>query len=142
MNYYDDLSLTHFGVKGMRWGVRKKQEPVSTGVAKTPMSSDAALTSKIRTKARTSGMSSLSNAELQALNQRLQLERQYSSLVGSPATKSGMDKVQNVMKVAGAVNSVVKLVNSPVGKAAIAMGKTAVTSALTYSVNKYMAKHV
>lgn len=75
MNYYDDLSLTHFGVKGMRWGVRKKQEPVSTGVAKTPMSSDAALTSKIRTKARTSGMSSLSNEELFALNQRLQLER-------------------------------------------------------------------
>ena len=137
-----NVYLEHFGVKGMRWGVRKKQEPVSTGVAKTPMSSDAALTSKIRTKARTSGMSSLSNAELQALNQRLQLERQYSSLVGSPATKSGMDKVQNVMKVTGAVNSVIKLVNSPVGKAAISMGKTAVTSALTYSVNKYLAKHV
>lgn len=142
MNYYDDLSLTHFGVKGMRWGVRKKQEPVSTGVAKTPMSSDAVLTSKIRTKARTSGMSSLSNEELFALNQRLQLERQYSALTALPATKSGMDKVQNVMKVTGAVNSVIKLANSPVGKAAISMGKTAVTSALTYSVNKYMAKHV
>ena len=137
-----NVYLEHFGVKGMRWGVRKKQEPVSTGVAKTPMSSDAALTSKIRTKARTSGMSSLSNEELFALNQRLQLERQYSSLTALPATKSGMNKVQDVVKVAGAVNSVIKLVNSPVGKAAISMGKTAVTSALTYSVNKYMAKHV
>ena len=137
-----DVYLEHFGVKGMRWGVRKKQEPVSTGVAKTPMSSDATLASKISTKARTSGMSSLSNAELQALNQRLQLERQYSSLVGSPATKSGMDKVQNVMKVVGTVNTVINLANSPAGKAAIAMGKTAVTSALTYSVNKYLAKHV
>ena len=142
MNYYDDLSLTHFGVKGMRWGVRKKQEPVSTGVAKTPMSSDAALTSKIITKARTSGMSSLSNAELQALNQRLQLERQYSSLVGSPATKSGMDKVNDMLKVVNAVNNVIKIAQSPAGKAAISMGKTAVTSALTYSVNKYLAKHV
>ena len=140
-NVYFDY-LEHFGVKGMRWGVRKKQEPVSTGVAKTPMSSDAALTSKIRTKARTSGMSSLSNEELFALNQRLQLERQYSSLTALPATKSGMNKVQDVVKVAGAVNSVIKLVNSPVGKAAISMGKTAVTSALTYSVNKYLAKHV
>ena len=137
-----NVYLEHFGVKGMRWGVRKKQEPVSTGVAKTPMSSDAALTSKIRTKAQTSGMSSLSNEELFALNQRLQLERQYSALTALPATKSGMAKVQDVMKVAGAVNSVIKLVNSPVGKAAISMGKTAVTSALTYSVNKYLAKHV
>ena len=137
-----NVYLEHFGVKGMRWGVRKKQEPVSTGVAKTPMSSDAALTSKIRTKARTSGMSSLSNEELFALNQRLQLERQYSTLTALPATKSGMNKVQDVVKVAGAVNSVIKLVNSPVGKAAISMGKTAVTSALTYSVNKYLAKHV
>ena len=137
-----DVYLEHFGVKGMRWGVRKRQEPVSTGVAKTPMSSDAALTSKIRTKARTSGMSSLSNEELFALNQRLQLERQYSALTALPATKSGMDKVQSVMKVTGTINNVIKLVNSPVGKAAIAMGKTAVTSALTYSVNKYLAKHV
>ena len=133
--------LEHFGVKGMRWGVRKKQEPVSTGVAKTPMSSDAALTSKIRTKARTSGMSSLSNEELFALNQRLQLERQYSALTALPATKSGMDKVNDMLKVVNAVNNVVKIVQSPVGKAAISMGKTAVTSALTYSVNKYLAKH-
>ena len=137
-----NVYLEHFGVKGMRWGVRKKQEPVSTGVAKTPMSSDAALTSKIRTKARTSGMSSLSNEELFALNQRLQLERQYSALTSLPATKSGMDKVNDTLKVVNTVNSVIKIAQSPVGKAAIAMGKTAVTSALTYSVNKYMSKHV
>ena len=127
MNYYDNLSLTHFGVKGMRWGVRKKQEPVSTGVAKTPMSSDAALTSKIRTKARTSGMSSLSNEELFALNQRLQLERQYSALTALPATKSGMDKVNEMLKVVNTVNNVIKIVQSPVGKAAIALGKNVIT---------------
>ena len=127
MNYYDNLSLTHFGVKGMRWGVRKKQEPVSAGVTKTPMSSDAALTSKIRTKARTSGMSSLSNEELFALNQRLQLERQYSALTALPATKSGMDKVNDMLKVVNTVNNVIKIVQSPVGKAAIALGKTVIT---------------
>lgn len=127
MNYYDNLSLTHFGVKGMRWGVRKKQEPVSTGVAKTPMSSDAALTSKIRTKARTSGMSSLSNEELFALNQRLQLERQYSALTALPATKSGMDKVNDMLKVVNTVNNVIKIAQSPVGKAAISLGKTVIT---------------
>ena len=129
MNYYDNLSLTHFGVKGMRWGVRKKQEPVSTGVAKTPMSSDAALTSKIRTKARTSGMSSLSNEELFALNQRLQLERQYSALTALPATKSGMDKVNDMLKVVNTVNNVIKIAQSPVGKAAISLGKTVITRA-------------
>ena len=122
-----NVYLEHFGVKGMRWGVRKKQEPVSTGVAKTPMSSDAALTSKIRTKARTSGMSSLSNEELFALNQRLQLERQYSALTALPATKSGMDKVNDMLKVVNTVNNVIKIAQSPVGKAAIALGKTVIT---------------
>ena len=122
-----NVYLEHFGVKGMRWGVRKKQEPVSTGVAKTPMSSDAALTSKIRTKARTSGMSSLSNEELFALNQRLQLERQYSALTSLPATKSGMDKVNDMLKVVNTVNNVIKIAQSPVGKAAIALGKTVIT---------------
>ena len=124
-----NVYLEHFGVKGMRWGVRKKQEPVSTGVAKTPMSSDAALTSKIRTKARTSGMSSLSNEELFALNQRLQLERQYSALTSLPATKSGMDKVNDMLKVVNTVNNVIKIVQSPVGKAAISLGKTVITRA-------------
>lgn len=129
MNYYDDLSLTHFGVKGMRWGVRKKQEPVSTGVAKTPMSSDAALANRITAKAQKSGISSLSNAELLALSQRLQLERQYSSLTALPATKSGMDKVNDVLKVVNTVNNVIKIAQSPVGKAAISLGKTVITRA-------------
>ena len=137
-----NVYLEHFGVKGMRWGVRKQPETVSTGVSKKTTSSDAALANKITAKAQKSGISSLSNAELLALSQRLQLERQYSSLTALPATKSGMGKVNDVIKVVNAVNNVIKITQSPVGKAAIAMGKTAVTSALTYSVNKYMAKHV
>ena len=124
-----NVYLEHFGVKGMRWGVRKQPETVSTGVSKKTTSSDAALANRITAKAQKLGISSLSNAELLALSQRLQLERQYSSLTALPATKSGMDKVNDVLKVVNTVNNVIKIAQSPVGKAAISLGKTVITRA-------------
>ena len=44
-----------------------------------------------------------------------------------PATKSGMDKVNDMLKVVNTVNNVIKIAQSPVGKAAIALGKTVIT---------------
>lgn len=70
--------LEHYGVKGMRWGQRRKRGP--DGRVK---STEAKRAEQILTKAKKKGKSSLTNKELGDLNKRLQLEQQYSKLVNN-----------------------------------------------------------
>lgn len=62
-----DSFLTHYGIKGMKWGVRRKKPSVSSDYA-----SVAGLRGK---KART-----LSNKEIKKLTTRLRLERDLQQL--------------------------------------------------------------
>ena len=71
--------LAHYGVKGMKWGVRKDQPYV-------PGSADAETATKLKTRAVSEGTRALSNQELQSLVTRMNLEQQYSRL--NPQTKS------------------------------------------------------
>lgn len=70
MSHAEDF-LEHFGVKGMRWGVR--------GGKGTP-SADAAKSTSIRTIAKKSGVKSVSNKELQEAINRMQLEQNFKRL--------------------------------------------------------------
>ena len=67
-------AVEHYGTKGMRWGVRKKRS----------RSSDSSSTSSLRKKK----AFQLSNAELRKVNARLSLEKQYSQLNPSTASKA------------------------------------------------------
>lgn len=93
--------LAHYGVKGMRWGVRGKRSTATTPVAVTtrpgkrvktaggkgqPASDDAVKAAIVKQKAKKSSTDALSNQELQSLVSRLNLEQQYSRL--TPQTKS------------------------------------------------------
>lgn len=96
MSELDDV-LAHYGVKGMKWGVRKKR-PLPSGPADVIIranpgkkvktsggerhgpAKDAVDAAISRQKARKSSVDSLSNTELRALVQRMQLEQQYSQL--------------------------------------------------------------
>jgi 2'-5' RNA ligase len=95
-------TLAHYGVKGMRWGVRK-DESASRGGASSgptavvvtqkkpgkfakasggkghPLSDDARTALELRQKAKASTTDSLSNAELQKVIARMNLENQYHS---------------------------------------------------------------
>lgn len=90
-----DNELRHFGVKGMKWGVRKadrnapravatKQKPgdyiQSKGGKRQPGSEDAFRTQTYRQMAKASTTDSLSNKELQALVNRMNLEQNYARL--------------------------------------------------------------
>lgn len=92
-----DEVLAHYGVPGMKWGVRKKRSapsgPADVIVRTNPgkkvktaggerhgPAQDAVNAAISRQKARRSSVDSLSNAELRALVQRMQLEQQYSQL--------------------------------------------------------------
>jgi hypothetical protein len=61
--------LTHFGIPGMKWGVRRKRPS-------GPSSSDHTTARSLQGKK----LNELSNEELKKLTTRLQLEKQYKDL--------------------------------------------------------------
>jgi len=127
--------LSHFGIKGMRWGVRREnpsggvevsttarpgQKVIAKGGSHQPAHEDAIRTAAYKQKAKKSTTDSLSTKELQELVNRMNLEQQYSKLT---ATKSFVDKVdadkKKVDKLIGAGNTAAQaynFVNSPFGK--------------------------
>lgn len=121
----DDV-LAHYGVKGMKWGVRRdnratrraaKRTPQEVTVQETlkrsgktkvkakggqnqPVSPDA-LTAKVAIqKAKKSGLDSLSNDELRVLTQRLELETKVSKLAGDKTASNGKKALMAILEVA------------------------------------------
>ena len=86
--------LAHYGVLGMKWGVRRK--------SRTP-SADSAKVKAIRKKK----VNEMSNQELRDANNRLQLERQYRDLtkkqnVGKKAVKAFIGTAGTITAVTAA----------------------------------------
>jgi hypothetical protein len=74
-----DEVLAHFGVRGMRWGVKRKS---STRGPSSPESKQLTVT---KTVVRKSGVKAVSNKDLQDAITRMSLEKQFKSL--SPTAK-------------------------------------------------------
>lgn len=82
--------LAHFGVLGMHWGVRRAQGAraraevtrfqAARGKTRPGASPEAATARQLQAKVRAGGTHSLTNAELQTLVGRMNLETQYSNL--------------------------------------------------------------
>lgn len=103
--------LYHYGVLGMKWGVRRDRSRSGGSRRKRSMSDDARETSAIRKKK----VSQMSNAELKKLNERSRLEQEYSRLNPS-AVKKGWKFVAGAAGIMGTAlavynnsNQVVKL---------------------------------
>jgi 2'-5' RNA ligase len=78
-----DAVLEHYGVKGMKWGVRKKSRQVE------PDSEDAARVGAIKTRVKSQKTTKiLSNKELQDALNRMRLEQEFSRVSG------GIDKTR------------------------------------------------
>lgn len=74
MTVVDDV-LAHYGVKGMKWGVRRKRTAPGE-----PAHGDAKRAKRVVSRARTSGTDAISNKDLQAAITRMNLEQQYNRL--------------------------------------------------------------
>lgn len=116
--HWEEVSMSdiaHFGVKGMKWGVRNSTSgrPTSPG---SP-SEDHRQASSARTKTGTKGLHSLSNHELQTMITRMNLEQQYSRLATSNSTtEKGLKTAKNILATGKTINELIAFVNSPVGK--------------------------
>lgn len=74
MSAVDDF-LAHYGVKGMKWGTRRSSKLPKEGASK-----DATTALDLRARAKRSKPKALSNAELQAAINRMNLEQQFKRL--------------------------------------------------------------
>jgi hypothetical protein len=77
-----DEFLSHFGVKGMKWGVRR-----ASGSGSSALHPDAVRINEHRARVKKGGTDALSTEELQRLVTRMNLEKQYSSLQPPSAGK-------------------------------------------------------
>jgi hypothetical protein len=108
-----NVSLMHVGIKGMHWGVRKDEGGGNSGGssnssgATSPKGSKSTSTPEVK-KANTGGMSEdyakivtikkkklseLSNADIQALTARMELEKKYSDM-----NQTSIDKGKKIAK--------------------------------------------
>lgn len=78
--------MYHWGIKGMKWGVRKKR------VSSENESDDHKQAQTLQKK----HISEMSNKELETLNRRLQLEQTYANLNSKPVSK-GRQIVESVL---------------------------------------------
>lgn len=71
----DDI-LEHYGIRGMKWGVRRSRKQIDN----SPDAPEHTRARELHAKARTSGTRKLSNKDLQDLNSRLNLEQNFANL--------------------------------------------------------------
>lgn len=98
--------LTHWGIKGMKWGVRRYQNKdgsltaagkkrlarIDKKAERGGWSEDAISAAKTKTKS----VKQMSNAELRKLNERIRLEQEYKNL-NKQRTSAGQKAVNEIL---------------------------------------------
>lgn len=137
MSDLDDI-LAHYGIKGMRWGVRRSRAELDRAagrrvakgkpVTKTKASADAIRAAQLKKTAKKQGTKVLSNNELKELNTRIQLEQQYKNL--NKGKKLSKEQQKMIADIVGAGAGVIaaNVINTPrtksVGRAIVLSGNS------------------
>lgn len=109
-NLVDDI-LAHHGVKGQKWGVRRKR-------GSGPVSEDHVTVAGHKVTIKSHGTKALSNKELQQIATRLNLETQVSTLRSKQSNGAKGKKIVAELLAAGVtVNAAIAFAKSPAGQA-------------------------
>lgn len=125
--------ISHYGKKGMKWGVRNKSTTLikkRTNAKQEKLSPDAKELRALRSK----NPSTLTNAELKKVNERMNLEQNYSRL-NAGKVKKGKQRAEVILATATIGKTAYELVNSPAGKYAIKLGKKVVDKSMSKAIN-------
>ena len=84
-----DESLSHYGVKGMHWGVRKEDahEIGSLAGKTTGLSKDKTTTAFAKKVSEVGGLHKVSDKDLQNMLNRLNMEKQYKKMMSEDADR-------------------------------------------------------
>lgn len=108
MSNQEENFLEHYGVKGMKWGVRRTKAQLAKS---SKRSDDSAKVKKLKK----GGKNSLSDQELKRVVNRLNMEQQYSRLNKSRA-QQGHDVVKALLAVGATANTAIAFAKSPAGQ--------------------------
>ena len=121
----NDYKLLHYGILGMKWGVRRTPEQLARARGEKSSSSDSksSFTKKTTSSSSSSGKkrtSEMTEDELRSKIQRLKLEKRYKDLMKAtappPKSTKGRDFVQRVLEKSGE-NIMTQLTTVVMGKA-------------------------
>lgn len=113
-NLLEASQLQHHGIKGMKWGVRRTREQLSNptpvkiiakpgqaivtkGGKRAPTHDEAKAAAIARQKAKSSGLQSLSNKEIQTIVTRMDLEQRYAKL-NPEKKKRGAEFIESLIE--------------------------------------------
>lgn len=119
-----EYELYHYGVLGMKWGVRRSQAKLNRIQKKAKRqnwSEDATEAAKIRTKK----PKQMSNSELKKINERTRLENEYKNL-NSRKPSAGKKFVQEIMRETA--KDTIKSYTTPLAKKGVDRGAKWVAS--------------
>jgi len=104
--------IQHFGILGMRWGKRLRNNPISKAnrayISKIKKESHPDALEKVKLKKKK--LHTMSNEEIKKLNTRLQLEKQYKEL--NKATISNGKKIVGGLLLSAAKQSAASYIAS------------------------------
>lgn len=133
MSSSDDGALEHWGIKGMQWGVRRTREQRAAAAAK--LHADHSRARDLMKKK----VSELSNEELSFVNQRRQLEANYSKLNPSKSARR-KQKIKNNLDTLKLAEEVFSATQQPVAQRLIKKGIKSVNSPKAKKILKAFVK--
>lgn len=112
-----DEVLKHFGIGGMKWGVRKaSNKPSSSGGSKQVKADKSSADYKESRQIKAKGYKNMSTKELADLTKRLQLEKQLRDLKVADYSR-GIEPAKAILAAGTTLASLYALSTTPMGQA-------------------------